>query len=83
MNSHRIVSLFVSCALVPALRAQVSPPVAAFSSAIAGLKRIEAREIDAHLRFLSSDLLEGRAPATRRFVVAAPSRLTSLTVSKS
>jgi Zn-dependent M28 family amino/carboxypeptidase len=27
--------------------------------------RITAAEIDAHLRFLSSDLLEGRAPATR------------------
>jgi Zn-dependent M28 family amino/carboxypeptidase len=27
--------------------------------------RITPREIDAHLRFLSSDLLEGRAPATR------------------
>src|ERR1700680_1425834 len=27
--------------------------------------RISPREIDAHLRFLSSDLLEGRAPATR------------------
>jgi Zn-dependent M28 family amino/carboxypeptidase len=26
---------------------------------------ITAREIDAHLRFLSSDLMEGRAPATR------------------
>ena len=27
--------------------------------------RISAQEIDAHLRFLASDLLEGRAPATR------------------
>jgi Zn-dependent M28 family amino/carboxypeptidase len=27
--------------------------------------RISTQEIDAHLRFLSSDLLEGRAPATR------------------
>ncbi len=27
--------------------------------------RITAQEIDAHLRFLASDLLEGRAPATR------------------
>jgi len=27
--------------------------------------RINAQEIDAHLRFLASDLLEGRAPATR------------------
>lgn len=29
------------------------------------LSRITPQEIDAHLRFLSSDLLEGRAPATR------------------
>ncbi len=29
------------------------------------LERITPDEIDAHLRFLSSDLLEGRAPATR------------------
>ncbi len=71
MNSLRIASLFVPCALVPALGAQVSPPVAASASAIAGLKRIEAREIDAHLRFLSSDLLEGRAPATRGGRLAA------------
>jgi Zn-dependent M28 family amino/carboxypeptidase len=32
---------------------------------------ITAREIDAHLRFLSSDLLEGRAPATRGGRLAA------------
>src|SRR3954470_112519 len=30
-----------------------------------GTGQISPREIDAHLRFLSSDLLEGRAPATR------------------
>ena len=30
-----------------------------------GAGRINPQEIDAHLRFLSSDLLEGRAPATR------------------
>ncbi|MGI8401986.1 MAG: M28 family peptidase [Gemmatimonadaceae bacterium] len=29
------------------------------------VSRITSEEIDAHLRFLSSDLLEGRAPATR------------------
>jgi Zn-dependent M28 family amino/carboxypeptidase len=32
--------------------------------------RVTAQEIDAHLRFLSSDLLEGRAPATRGGQVA-------------
>src|SRR3954467_1712369 len=30
-----------------------------------GRPRISTAEIDGHLRFLSSDLLEGRAPATR------------------
>ena len=33
--------------------------------------RISEREIDAHLRFLSHDLLEGRAPATRGGELAA------------
>jgi len=37
----------------------------------AQLNRIGTREIDAHLRFLSSDLLEGRAPATRGGRLAA------------
>src|SRR5215210_4980660 len=32
---------------------------------------IKAAEIDAHLRFLSSDLLEGRAPGTRGGKLAA------------
>ena len=32
--------------------------------------RIDPQEIDAHLRFLSSDLLEGRAPATRGGLIA-------------
>jgi len=37
----------------------------------AQVKRIDSHEIDAHLRFLSSDLLEGRAPATRGGRLAA------------
>src|SRR2546423_5605256 len=53
-------SLLVSVLLVtPALaRAQAGP-------------RITTAEIDGHLRFLSSDLLEGRAPATRGGRIAA------------
>ena len=43
--------------------------IAAASTALAqtdgAASRITPQEIDAHLRFLSSDLLEGRAPATR------------------
>lgn len=37
----------------------------------AGLPAIDARAIDAHLRYLSDDLLEGRAPATRGGELAA------------
>ena len=37
----------------------------AFAQAGATPARITPEQIDAHLRFLSSDLLEGRAPATR------------------
>lgn len=38
---------------------------AAATAQTTGTTRITPEEIDAHLRFLSSDLLEGRAPATR------------------
>ncbi len=38
---------------------------AASAQSAASATRITPGEIDAHLRFLSSDLLEGRAPATR------------------
>ena len=52
--------LAVLAALAPTLSyAQQSTP------------RISAAEIDGHLRFLSSDLLEGRAPATRGGRLAA------------
>jgi Zn-dependent M28 family amino/carboxypeptidase len=71
MNPFRITSLVAFAAVIPALGAQVSPPVPPQPSGIAALKRIDAREIDAHLRFLSSDLLEGRAPATRGGRLAA------------
>ena len=49
----------------------------AFAAAIVAIpagaqgRPINAHEIDAHLRFLSSDLLEGRAPATRGGRLAA------------
>jgi Zn-dependent M28 family amino/carboxypeptidase len=52
---------------LPALQA----PVFAQASAPAAAARITTNEIDAHLRFLSSDLLEGRAPATRGGRLAA------------
>jgi Zn-dependent M28 family amino/carboxypeptidase len=46
----------------------LAPPLAANAqqrSPVASSSGITAREIDGHLRFLSHDLLEGRAPATR------------------
>ncbi|HEY4670536.1 MAG TPA: M28 family peptidase [Gemmatimonadaceae bacterium] len=46
--------VFASVLSVASVRAQTT-----------GIARITPQEIDAHLRFLSSDLLEGRAPATR------------------
>ncbi|HEU4566063.1 MAG TPA: M28 family peptidase [Gemmatimonadaceae bacterium] len=46
-------------------------PVAAQGAARAASARITPAEIDGHLRFLSSDLLEGRAPATRGGRLAA------------
>jgi len=52
----RLVSfLFVGLLSVATAQAQTGP----------ASNRITPEEIDAHLRFLSSDLLEGRAPATR------------------
>ncbi len=48
--------VFVSAFFVASAGAQSTGPTAA---------GITPEEIDAHLRFLSSDLLEGRAPATR------------------
>src|SRR3954463_12699971 len=53
-------TLLVSAAIVSLLAA--GDLSAQDSAAPAG---ITPREIDAHLRFLASDLLEGRAPATR------------------
>jgi Zn-dependent M28 family amino/carboxypeptidase len=41
------------------------PPLVRSSAQTGTTRRITPEEIDAHLRFLSSDLLEGRAPATR------------------
>jgi Zn-dependent M28 family amino/carboxypeptidase len=60
MHRRRILTLaLAAAALLPAAaRAQAARP-------------ITPAEIDGHLRFLSSDLLEGRAPATRGGRVAA------------
>ncbi|HEY1952355.1 MAG TPA: M28 family peptidase [Gemmatimonadaceae bacterium] len=50
--------------LTAALAMLVSPALAAAQNS-ASAAAITSREIDAHLRFLASDMLEGRAPATR------------------
>ncbi|SOD04106.1 Zn-dependent amino- or carboxypeptidase, M28 family [bacterium JGI 053] len=54
---------------IPALALAGAALVA--QAAWAQVPAVNAREIDAHLRFLSSDLLEGRAPATRGGRLAA------------
>src|SRR5436190_13607920 len=51
--------------LLSAALASLLTPGKAFSQPGTTPARITPEEIDAHLRFLSSDLLEGRAPATR------------------
>jgi Zn-dependent M28 family amino/carboxypeptidase len=52
--------------LIPALSLLLfSAPLAAQDSLKNPPSRITTEEIDAHVRFLSSDLLEGRAPGTR------------------
>jgi Zn-dependent M28 family amino/carboxypeptidase len=53
MTKNIVLAALVAAAVPGAALAQDAPP------------RIHAHEIDGHLRFLSHDLLEGRAPATR------------------
>ena len=53
--------LLIGSLVAPALHAQATAP----SRTAANPSHVTAAEIDAHIRFLASDLLEGRAPATR------------------
>src|SRR5207237_9530833 len=55
LSARLVSSLFVGLLSAPVAFGQTGTTPA----------RITPEEIDAHLRFLSSDLLEGRAPATR------------------
>jgi Zn-dependent M28 family amino/carboxypeptidase len=57
--------------LFTSLIAIISATSPALAQSSATLQRITPKEIDAHIRFLSSDLLEGRAPATRGGRLAA------------
>jgi Zn-dependent M28 family amino/carboxypeptidase len=73
----RVARRFVLAALVvpaaaPAVAAAQRPAAASTSAAARPVASvITTSEIDGHLRFLSSDLLEGRAPATRGGALAA------------
>lgn len=60
MHATRTLTLALACAALAAGAARAQTPAP-----------ITANEIDGHLRFLSSDLLEGRAPATRGGRLAA------------
>ncbi|HET7456571.1 MAG TPA: M28 family peptidase [Gemmatimonadaceae bacterium] len=59
-----VAAALAAAVLAPAARAGAQ-------SAVKAASRITAAEIDGDLRFLSSDLLEGRAPATRGGRLAA------------
>src|SRR5215207_898282 len=69
-----VVALGACLAALYALPAEAQGPsgtAPSGSSRAATRSPISAAEIDGHLRFLSSDLLEGRAPATRGGRLAA------------
>src|SRR5689334_11709564 len=63
MKTPRFVSVGIIAALFVSASSAAQPS--------AHVAPISAAEIDAHLKFLSSDLLEGRAPATRGGRLAA------------
>src|SRR5687767_15049884 len=71
-----IAAIVAPAAMLPAQQKPVSPPARPAAEARAAptaslSSMITVREIDAHIRFLASDLLEGRAPATRGGRLAA------------
>ena len=63
--------LFAFAAVAAPLAALAQQPAATTASPHAPASAISTSEIDGHLRFLSSDLLEGRAPATRGGALAS------------
>ena len=68
---RRAAALFVALAPLAATAAIAVPSTLNAQSAPASAVSITPSQIDGHLRFLSSDLLEGRAPATRGGRLAA------------
>jgi Zn-dependent M28 family amino/carboxypeptidase len=64
-------SSVIACLTLAAVSAVVVTPLTLTAQRARAATPITAAEVDAHLRFLSSDLLEGRAPATRGGQLAA------------
>src|SRR6185295_418864 len=61
MKNQYVVTLLAALAVPAALPAQVAVPAAAEKAAAV----IDQRSLEAPIRFLADDLLEGRGPATR------------------
>src|SRR3712207_5928606 len=66
-------SAFVAAAVVPPLTRPTATAAQQTAAGVAasGVRSIAADEIDGHLRFLSHDMFQGRAPATRGGELAA------------
>jgi Zn-dependent M28 family amino/carboxypeptidase len=71
MRPRFIVPLVVIVAIVVLVVGQAQAPRGTSSGSGPALDEIRAEQIEAHLRFLSHDLLEGRAPSTRGGQLAA------------
>jgi hypothetical protein len=67
----RSSSVLARCTLAAVSFGVVVTPLTVSAQQARAAAPITAAEVDAHLRFLSSDLLEGRAPATRGGQLAA------------
>ena len=66
MRGIRLLFAMLLATVLPTARAYAQGGTTSATTPV----RITPEEIDAHLRFLSSDLLEGRAPATRGGAIA-------------
>jgi Zn-dependent M28 family amino/carboxypeptidase len=71
MRARLIVPVVLVVAIAIMLVGQAQAPRGTHSGAGPALDEIRAEQIEAHLRFLSHDLLEGRAPSTRGGQLAA------------
>ena len=71
MRARFVVPVVLVAAIAVMLVAQAQAPRGTHSGNGPALEEIRADQIEAHLRFLSHDLLEGRAPSTRGGQLAA------------